>query len=65
MNNIIFKNWSLIRAVRLLIGLALLYQAALSGSFMLVGLAVMLCILPIINAGCAPAACASPNKKRS
>tara|TARA_B100001093_G_scaffold123958_1_gene116564 strand:+ start:204 stop:419 length:216 start_codon:yes stop_codon:yes gene_type:complete len=62
MNNRIFRNWSLIRAVRLLIGLGLLYQAVLSGSFMLIGLALVLCILPIINAGCSTGTCV-PNKK--
>jgi hypothetical protein len=64
MNNRIFRNWSLIRAVRLLIGLALLYQAFLSGSLMLIVLALILCILPIINVGCGTGACATHNNKK-
>jgi hypothetical protein len=64
MSNSIFRNWNLIRIVRLLIGLALLYQAILSGSYMLIGLAIILCVIPIINTGCGAGTCTQHNNKK-
>ncbi|KAF2519129.1 hypothetical protein E0W68_04990 [Flavobacterium salilacus subsp. salilacus] len=57
----IFNNWSLIRIVRLLIGVALLYQAFMSGSLLLIGLAAIMCLLPLFNAGCNSGTC-TPGK---
>lgn len=53
----IFNNWSLIRILRLLIGIALLYQAFLSGSLLLIILGAGMCLLPLLNAGCNSGAC--------
>ncbi len=53
----IFNNWSLIRILRLLMGIALLYKAILSGFVLLIILGAGMCLLPLFNAGCNAGAC--------
>lgn len=65
MKDLIFKNWNLIRFVRLGIGLFIVVQAVISANI-LIGLAGLLFTsMAVFNAGCSSAGTCTPSRARN
>ena len=66
MKDLVFSNWSIIRFLRLVIGLVIIIQAVMAGDI-LFGLAGLLFTgMAVFNAGCCGTrTCAAPVKKDS
>ncbi|MFL9839193.1 hypothetical protein ABS768_16930 [Flavobacterium sp. ST-75] len=66
--NTIFKNWTLLRIVKMIMGILVLYQSIIMGSAMLIGLSILLCLIVLLNAGCNSGSCPthySSSKRRN
>lgn len=66
MKDLIFKNWNVVRFLRLGIGLFILVQAVIVGD-VLIGLAGLLfASMAVFNAGCgSTGACGTPTRSRN
>lgn len=52
MKNIIFTNWTLIRFLRLGVGIAILVQAVLARDVLFAFLGIMFTAMPVFDIGC-------------
>lgn len=52
MKQLIFSNWNLVRLARLLMGIAILVQAALLADVLFIVLGILFTALPVFNIGC-------------
>lgn len=59
MENII-KNWSVMRIIRLAVGLYAFYEAIKTPDFLLISMASILTIMAIFNVGCGAQGCGIP-----
>ncbi|WP_157499504.1 hypothetical protein [Flavobacterium beibuense] len=68
MMDAIFKNWTVIRIVKMIMGILVLYQSIVMESAMLIGLSILLCLIVLLNAGCTSSSCSthySSSKRRN
>jgi hypothetical protein len=52
MKQILFRNWNVMRFVRLVLGLIILSQGILGKDPLSVGMGIFLSLLAVLNAGC-------------
>lgn len=65
MKQIIFSNWSLMRFLRLVMGIAILVQGIIVNDIMFVIAGILFTAMPVFNIGCCGAAgCAVPPVKK-
>ncbi len=66
MKQIIFTNWSIMRFLRLGIGIAILAQAVLARDVMFAFLGILFTVMPLFNVGCCGTnGCYVPTQKKS
>ena len=63
MKELLFRNWHMMRWIRLAFVLFLMAQAYILNEWMLIGFALFFLIQVIFNLGCGANTCAVPNKK--
>jgi len=57
------NNWSIIRVLRLLMGILISIQAYELDNYVLLFLGILFTALPLFNLGCGSGSCAIPTKK--
>lgn len=66
MKQIIFSNWTLMRFLRLAMGIAILVQAVIAKDMLFAFAGIVFTAMPVFNVGCCgTAGCATPAKKDS
>lgn len=67
MKQLIFSNWNLVRFARLLMGIAILVQAALLADVLFIVLGILFTTLPVFNigCGCSNSCYTTPSKKQT
>ena len=64
MKKLLFSNWNFMRFLRLGLGLAILFQAALAANLSMGVVGLLLTLMPLLNMGCCSAAgCNVPSNK--
>lgn len=63
---IYLSQWSVMRILRLVMGIIIIIQGVKSEMWLIAGLGVLFTILPLLNMGCsANGSCQVPNRERS
>jgi len=62
MTNTLFNNWSVMRIVRLVFGVIIIFQAVDVGNYWIMIPGVIFIVLALFNTGCDSNGCAMPNK---
>ncbi len=60
-----FKNWNIIRILRLVVGLFVVVQGALTREWMFVFLGGLFALMPLMNVGCAASGCQTSRSKNT
>ncbi len=64
MKQVIFSNWNFMRFLRLILGIAIIVQSAMSGDWTMGIVGLLFTAMPVFNIGCCgTAGCTSPAKK--
>jgi hypothetical protein len=64
MKQTVFSNWSLMRFLRLAMGIAILVQAVIAKDMLFAFAGIIFTAMPVFNVGCCgTAGCAAPPKK--
>ncbi|NIG54455.1 hypothetical protein [Chitinophaga sp. Cy-1792] len=63
MKNRIFSGWSIMRWIRLAIGIAIIVQGIIAQDRQFVLIGGLLSLLPILNFGCAGGSCGVPPRR--
>lgn len=64
MKQIILSNWTLMRFLRLVMGIAILVQAVIAKDILFAFAGIVFTAMPVFNIGsCGTAGCATPGKK--
>ncbi len=64
--NAILSNWNFMRVFRLLLGIAIIVQAAMASEIAMLFVGIAFTAMPVFNIGCcATGACSVPQKKQS
>ena len=64
MTNTVFSNWSVIRIVRLIIGIVIIIQAIDIQNYWIILPGIIFTVMALFNAGCGSAGCALPSKRK-
>lgn len=64
MTNTLFSNWSVIRIVRLVLGIVIIAQAIEIQNYWIILPGVIFTVMALFNAGCGPSGCTLPSKRR-
>ena len=65
MKQIILSNWTLMRFLRLVMGIAILVQAVIAKDILFAFAGIVFTAMPVFNIGCCgTAGCATPGKKK-
>lgn len=59
-----FRNWNIIRLLRLLVGIFVMIQAIISGEWIFVFLGGLFALMPLMNVGCRTSGCQIPQTKK-
>ena len=59
-----FRNWNIIRLLRLLVGIFVMIQAVISGEWVFIFLGGLFALMPLMNVGCGASGCQIPQTKK-
>ena len=59
------KNWTVMRSIRLIIGLSITFQGFQASDWLFVTLGGLFSIMPLLNIGCGSSGCGIPSIKPS
>ena len=64
MNTILLSNWTIIRFIRLILGIFIIIQSIQSQNYLMVLPGIIFTALALFNAGCGSNGCSVPTKNR-